>query len=179
MIARRHLFALASALLISACANTPSNVNADGASQTTVYLVRHAEKQKGEDPSLTGAGHLRADALAAELSGASLDHIHSSDYARTRETAAPIAALTGQPVALYDAGNLEAIAAEILLTQGTHLVVGHSNTTLQLVEILGGSGGAPINEAAEYDRLYVVTIDNKGRSSSTLRRYGAAYQAKD
>ena len=137
MIARRYLVALAGARLISACAGTPSNVSADGTSQTTVYLVRHAEKQKGDDPSLTDAGHIRANALASVLSSADLDYIHSSDYARTRETAAPIAALTGLPVAIYDAGNLEAIAAEILLIQGTHLVVGHSNTTPKRVEILG------------------------------------------
>lgn len=179
MIARRYFLALASAVLISACAGMPSNMNTNDTSLTTVYLVRHAEKQKGEDPSLTNAGHLRADALASELSGAGLDYIHSSYYARTRETAAPIAALTGLPIALYDAGNLEAIAAEILLTQGTHLVVGHSNTTPQLVEILGGNGSIPINEEAEYDRLYIVTVDNKGHASSTLRRYGAAYKAHD
>lgn len=179
MIARRHIFALVSAALISACASLPSSMGTDDTSLTTVYLVRHAEKLSGKDPSLTEAGHQRADALAAALSDAKLEYIHSSDYARTRETAAPIAALTGLPVAIYDAGNLEAIGAEILLTQGTHLVVGHSNTTPQLVDILGGNGGTPINEAAEYDRLYIVTVDNKGRSSSTLRRYGAAYQAQD
>lgn len=179
MIARRHIFALLSAALLSACASTPSSIGTKDTSFTTVYLVRHAEKLSGKDPSLTEAGHQRADALATALSDANLEYIHSSDYARTRETAAPIAALTGLPVAIYDAGNLEAIGAEILLTQGTHLVVGHSNTTPQLVDILGGDGGAPINEAAEYDRLYIVTIDNEGRSSSTLRRYGTAYKAQD
>ena len=174
MIARRHLLALISALCLSACTGVPVQPPSPEAS-TTIYLVRHAEKQKGEDPSLTETGIRRANALAGELADVGLQYIHTSDYARTRETAAPVAAATVLPVAVYDAGNLEAIAAEILLTTGTHLVVGHSNTTPQLVEILGGDGGTPIDEANEYDRLYIVKIDHDGRASTVLRRYGAMY----
>jgi probable phosphoglycerate mutase len=39
------------------------------------------------------------------------------------------------------------------------------------VDLLGGKPGAPIVEATEYDRLYVVTV-TKGRAKSELRRYG-------
>ena len=40
-----------------------------------------------------------------------------------------------------------------------------------LIEALGGKPGAPIVEATEYDRLYVVTV-TKGRVRSEMRRYG-------
>jgi len=56
---------------------------------------------------------------------------------------------------------------------GTHLVVGHSNTTPPLTELLGGEGGEPIVEATEYDRLYRVDITKDGSASSKLMRFGA------
>ncbi|MCF6329704.1 MAG: hypothetical protein L3J02_07895 [Henriciella sp.] len=52
------------------------------------------------------------------------------------------------------------------------LVVGHSNTAPQLTEALGAYAGTPIDEANEYDRLYVVDLIS---GQSELRRYGVAY----
>jgi len=57
---------------------------------------------------------------------------------------------------------------------GRHLVLGHSNTTPQLVEALGGEPGAPIEEM-EYDRLYIVTLMD-GRTSTVLLRFGSPYE---
>ena len=56
---------------------------------------------------------------------------------------------------------------------GRHLVVGHSNTTPELVTLLGGSPGTPIEEADEYDRLYLVEVSPHGDVGSTLLRYGS------
>ena len=64
---------------------------------------------------------------------------------------------------------------EILGGGGSHLVVGHSNTVPELVALLGGDGGPPIDEAGEYDRLYVVTLTANGRVRSELRRYGVRF----
>ena len=58
---------------------------------------------------------------------------------------------------------------------GRHLVVGHSNTVPELVALLGGDGGPPIDEAGEYDRLYVVTLTANGRVRSELRHYGVRF----
>jgi len=64
------------------------------------------------------------------------------------------------------------MAAKLKASSGRHLVVGHSNTTPQLVELLGGDGGTPIVEATEYDRLYVVTTQSGDAVKSYLTRYG-------
>jgi len=139
-----------------------------------IYLVRHAEKTKQRnDPALTPDGQLRAKALIKVLGDAGVTHIHSSDYTRTRETARPLADYLGLDIDIYDPRELSAMADTLKLTDGTHLVVGHSNTTPQLVELLGGEGGTPIIEATEYDRLYVVKISEAGEVSSQLIRYGA------
>ena len=47
------------------------------------------------------------------------------------------------------------------------MVVGHSNTTPELVELMGGEGGEPIVESWEYDRLYLVQTEN-GKVTRTI-----------
>ena len=113
--------------------------------------------------------------LAETLADAGIVRIYSTDYARTRETAAPLADFMSLPVDLYDASDLPAFAAELNSQSGRILVVGHSNTTPGLAGLLGGEPGAEINEAAEYDRLYVLRITGD-TVESELRRYGAPYQ---
>tara|TARA_R110000787_G_scaffold14348_3_gene44263 strand:- start:10817 stop:11335 length:519 start_codon:yes stop_codon:yes gene_type:complete len=167
----RRAFAglVAAALLSAACMSSPPPP------ETVIYLVRHAEKQTGDDPSLTVEGQARAEELAQTLQQAGIKRIYSTDTARTRQTAAPLAAALGLPVELYDASDLPAFARQLAAQTGTFLVVGHSNTTPPLVEQLGGDPGTEINEAGEFDRLYVLHI--RGDAVRTeLRRYGSRYK---
>jgi hypothetical protein len=53
-------------------------------------------------------------------------------------------------------------------------VVGHSNTTTELVTLLGGEPGTEIEESSEYDRLYILTINPSG-VTTLLLRYGSEY----
>jgi len=157
---------IAAMFVMGACAQTAPAPDA-------VFLVRHAEKTaEKKNPGLTDAGKARAEALAERLQGEGITHIHSSDYIRTRDTAAPLAARLGLDVEIYDAGDLPGMAAKLKSLPGRHLVVGHSNTTPQLTELLGGDGGTPIVEATEYDRLYVVTMEEGQPVKSYLTRYG-------
>lgn len=139
----------------------------------TIFLVRHAEKtSEKKDPSLTTEGRQRAERLADMLADAEITQIYSSDYKRTRDTAAPLAKHLGLEIKLYDAGNLEAIAETLKAKGGRALVVGHSNTTPELTKLLGGEGGEPIVEATEYNRLYIVTLSEGGEANTTLLRFG-------
>jgi probable phosphoglycerate mutase len=162
------LLLLGSALFYSTAAAAGGN--------TVIYLVRHAEKvTDGVDPILSAAGRERARVLADLLEGVRIDAIHSTDFRRTRETARPLAQRIGRAIDLYDPDRSEALVADILSAGGRHLVVGHSNTVPELVVLLGGDGGPPIDEAAEYDRLYVVTRTGDGAVQTELRRYGARF----
>lgn len=136
-----------------------------------VFLVRHAEKvDSSEDPELASAGKKRALELAAMLRDAGIEYVHSSDFIRTRATAAPIAGVLGLELELYDPHHLPAIAATVKATGGRHLIVGHSNTTGEVVTLLGGDPGKAIHDE-EYDRLYVVTAEPEG-VTTVLLRYG-------
>ena len=83
----------------------------------------------------------------------------------------PIATPTGIKVEIYDAGKLAAFATKLKNIGGRHLVVGHSNTTPKLVQLLGGDPGKRI-QSMEYDRLYIVTIDKDGVANTVLVRFG-------
>ena len=161
---------------LSACGETPSLSNqdiyeAEQSLDAVFYLVRHAEKElDGEDPALSDAGYARADALAGVLGDVTFAAIYSTDTRRTRETAAPSLAATGLTLKLYDGRALIEFAQSLSEAQGNYLIVGHSNTTPQLAEALGGEGGDPITEATEYDRLYVLTRTG-GVTVTELRRY--------
>lgn len=139
-----------------------------------VFFVRHAEKvDASRDPALSAAGHARAERLAALLADAGVEHIHSSDFVRTRDTAAPLAEARGLEVERYDHRDLPALIARMREAGGRHLVVGHSNTTPAAVALLGGDPGPEIDEAREYDRLYLVTVAADGTVATVVLRYGA------
>lgn len=164
----RGIFTALALMALIACSQTAPKPDA-------IFLVRHAEKTTEKtDPGLTEAGKARAVALAERLVDEGITHIHSSDYIRTRDTAAPLAERLGLDVEIYNAGDLPGIAKKLKAMPGRHLVVGHSNTTPQLTELLGGDGGTPIVEATEYDRLYVVTMEAGEPVKSYLTRFGAA-----
>lgn len=138
-----------------------------------IYLVRHAEKASSDkDSELTKAGRARALALARTLGDAGIETIHSTDFKRTRETAAPLAERLGLEIRIYDWDEMEALATDLLCAGGRHLVVGHSDTTPELVGLLGGEPGPAVDERGEYDRLYVVTVGPDGTVTTILLRYG-------
>ncbi|WP_237067505.1 SixA phosphatase family protein [Microbulbifer guangxiensis] len=140
-----------------------------------VYLVRHAEKRTDDpaerDPALTAAGKERAVALARLLRDANIERVYSTDYRRTRQTATPLAQQSGLPVTLYDPRDLEGFAGRLRNGPTRVLVVGHSNTTPQLVALLGGEPGSEIRESHEYDRLYVLVLHGD-ETVTLLQRYG-------
>lgn len=112
-----------------------------------VFLVRHAEKtDNARDPDLSEEGRKRTSELAGVLRSAEIGHVHSTDFIRTRETAAPVAKEAGLEVETYDPRDLAGFAKKLKETGGRHLVVGHSNTTPELTKLLGGEPGTEIDE---------------------------------
>ncbi|MBT8337062.1 MAG: histidine phosphatase family protein [Gemmatimonadetes bacterium] len=176
---RRSVFLCLLALILAVPPALAGQTSAETEAASVVWVVRHAERtddgmEHQADPDLSDAGHARAQALARLLSDAGITAVHSTPYARTRQTAAPLADLLGLEVGEYDPGDARAMEAfvEGLRAPGRHVVVGHSNTTPAVVQALGGDPVSPI-ATLEYDRIYVVTIGPDGTVSSSLLRFGA------
>jgi broad specificity phosphatase PhoE len=165
---------LAAALLVTAA--LPAT-----AQSTVVVLVRHAETTAGPagDPVLSGVGEQRAHALALALAGADVAAVFTTQYARTGGTAEPTATAAGAERHVVQArrearaDHIREIAERIRRDYAgrTVLVVGHSNTLPQIIEALGGPVVAPIADT-EHDRLYVVTLDERG-VRLVASRYGS------
>jgi probable phosphoglycerate mutase len=158
-------------IALIACCSVPASHQ----QPLVVFLVRHAEKVDGsENSKLSTAGSERAAGLATTLHDADIEYVHSTDFIRTKKTASPVATKRGVKIGLYEAGDLPALVGQLKSNGGRHLVVGHSNTTPKLVELLGGEPRSKIQEK-EYDRLYIVTIDKDGVASTVLIRFGDAF----
>src|SRR5687767_4814601 len=114
-------------------------------SANTIYLTRHAEKAStGTDPVLTSEGQVRANNIAATLKDAQVKHIYSTAYQRTRQTAQPLASYLSLPVTTYDGAQLPTFAQQLRALPDNALVVGHSDTTPELIRQLGGDPGSAI-----------------------------------
>ncbi|MEG3179714.1 SixA phosphatase family protein [Sphingomonas sp. LT1P40] len=110
-----------------------------------IYVVRHFDTPAGErDPNLLPAGKTRAEKLAKWFRGKKLKAIYVSDYKRTRQTAAPLAAAKGVTVETYDPKGSPAIVARAKAAKIPVLIVGHSNTVPDIVEQLGGTRPADL-----------------------------------
>ena len=150
----------------------------DAGSDTVVFLVRHAERldpppeDAPRDPPLNRLGRERAARLADVLRDAGITAILSTDLQRTQQTAGPLAERLGLEIEIYDHQALPALAARLAGEPGRYLVSGHSNTTPELVRLLGGEPGEPIDEPTEFDRLYVVTLAAGRPATTVLLRYG-------
>ncbi|AUD04645.1 SixA phosphatase family protein [Spirosoma pollinicola] len=129
-------------------------------STTTVYIVRHAEKVNEMDTSdLTPAGYARADALAETLAAKGIDSIFTTPYNRTRQTAMALSKRTGVPLKDYPGKPVEAIANRISrIRNKTVLVVGHSNTILEIARALGAKPAMSKIESGDFDNLFQVKM---------------------
>lgn len=111
----------------------------------TVHVMRHLDTPAGaRDPDLNEQGQRRAEALSRWFRGKRLRAIYVTDYRRTRQTVAPLAArlkLTPKP---YDPRYTPALIERVRSEKGPVLVVGHSNTVPDIVEGLGGTRPAPL-----------------------------------
>ncbi len=145
-----------------------------GEDRTTIFITRHAEKaDTSRDAKLSKAGLRRAKHLARVLNDAEVQHVHSTNFRRTKATAGPTAKAIGAKLNLYSPRALTDLVAQIRRKKGRHLVVGHTNTVPKTIELLGGDPGFPIDESSEFDRLYIVTLGPGGKTITILMRYGS------
>lgn len=146
---------------------------------TTVVLVRHAEKGAGQDPGLTPEGQARAGALVTALGKSGVGAIYVTNFQRTQQTAAPLAAELGlTPIVMGITGSAQAHAAAVAADIRANrvgqrvLVVGHSNTVTMIMAELGITGVQPIDDATEFDRLFVVMLRKNAAARVVEARYG-------
>ncbi|MEO7045380.1 MAG: histidine phosphatase family protein [Ferruginibacter sp.] len=142
----------------------------------TFYIVRHAEKDTGSDPSLSAAGKIRAGDLYRALKNKNIDIIYATKYRRTQMTGDSIKLYKGVPIEIYKADTTGSGLAEkmtMLKEKGKNiLIIGHSNTVPAIIRKLGVSDFLKEIPEDEFDNLYIVTI-KKGVAQVRSEKYGA------
>lgn len=120
-------------LLVLLCSFT-----AAAAQSKTILLVRHAEKiDESQDPELSPAGKERAERLVKKIGRFHPGAFYSTNYKRTRDTIAPLAARRRKPIQTYDARQPQALIDEIMKSKTKRFVIsGHSNTIPGLANLI-------------------------------------------
>jgi len=120
------------------------------------YVTRHLNTPAGErDPDLLPEGQRAAALLPARLAAHPPRTIFVSDFRRTRQTAAPVAARWGLTPIVYNAADTPALVAQVRAAPGPVLIVGHSNTVPDIVEQLGGTRPAPLSHP-DFGDLWII-----------------------
>ncbi|HRQ64045.1 MAG TPA: phosphoglycerate mutase family protein [Xanthomonadaceae bacterium] len=150
------------------------------AEPSLVIVVRHAEKASGPgvDPGLSATGQARASALADVLADGGIDAILTTQYRRTRDTAAVLAQQLGIVPGVIDARrgdtatHVAEVADAVRAESGRVLVVGHSNTVARIVVALGGPDLPDLCETS-YGHAFVL-VPGPDKASLLRLRYGTA-----
>jgi broad specificity phosphatase PhoE len=112
--------------------------------------MRHLDTAAGErDPDLLPEGQRAAAALVAWFrhERAWPAAIYVTDYKRTRQSVAPLAARLRLTPIPYDPRDTPGLVARVRAGPHPALIVGHSNTVPDIVEQLGGTRpGALVHE---------------------------------
>ncbi len=155
-------------LSLIACNNTSKNTEeTEKEDITTFYFIRHAEKQKdqGSDPELTEAGHKRAQAWVNFFMLKDVDHVISSDYKRTKQTASPLAKAKKLETKIYDVRATTGLDLLKKYRGETVVLFGHSNTINAYTNQLQNDSIYNQLDESDYDHYFYVRVSDSGKSS--------------
>lgn len=144
----------------------------------TYYIVRHAEKaavsgdMNANNVPLSDAGKSRAEALKEVLKKEKIGHIFSTNTIRTKSTAEPLSKLLNIPIETYNPRPDSAFIAQLRSLKKNVLIVGHSNTVDDIVNMLVKEQKVPKDlEDSEYNNLFIVKVKKK-KVTFERRAYG-------
>lgn len=164
---RNILFVLFALIVLTSCSHS-------------YYIVRHAEKavpspgntmSSPNNPPLSEAGEQRAIQLREQLSNKKIELIYSTHTIRTEATAEPLRQLKNLTITNYGPFPDSAFINKLKGLNKNVLIVGHSNTVDDIVNGLTGRRSVDGDLAdSEYDNLFVVTYNAKGKFKKYSRK---------
>jgi phosphohistidine phosphatase SixA len=150
-----------------------------------VIVVRHAERSsepKG-DPTITPEGAKRAELLAEMLGAAKVQTVVTTNFRRTRETAAPLAMKLGLTPIVVEMrrgevqAHIDDVVDKVEQAKGVVLVVGHTNTVSSIVEAFSDTRPTRLCESS-FSNIFIATPDAPFLPAVHLK-YGAPDPAPD
>jgi len=142
------------------------------AQDKTIVLVRHAEKADAtsQDPELSAEGKQRAERLVKVAGKYKPGAFYTTNFKRTRETLAPLAAKRKKQVETYDPRNQQALVDSIMKSPfKRHIVAGHSNSVPGLANLIAKKDVFKNLDESEYGVIWVIRIkDGKVRKTEVI-----------
>lgn len=147
-----------------------------GNSKSKIFMVRHAEKQSGNDPLLTEEGNMRAGDLMRVLKNKKIKRIYVSQYKRTQQTADSLRIQLAIDTVHYWA---DTVCINLFNTITMHndwgkpiLIISHSNILQKIIFKLGVTSFSQENiPDNEFDNLFIVGFKKK-KAKLTQLKYG-------
>jgi phosphohistidine phosphatase SixA len=171
-IMKKRILFLAMSLLIS---------GAVIARTTTIWIVRHAEKDKtnpeNPNPDLSPEGKKRAQDLATYLKEVRFDAAYSTPLKRTHQTLEPL--VTRNKISVADYNDVKTLIADLKQNHpGRNIIIaGHTNTVLETIEALGGQ--RPVNALSEEDFDYIFKVTLEGNKPEVhMSTYGTPHHGE-
>lgn len=140
--------------------------------KTTIFLVRHAKKDTTVDqydPPLIKEGFERADKLVDELSGKEIKYIFSTKFQRNKNTIGPLANQLNKKIHIYEYHKWQEMLDSLKNISGTHVICGHSDNLLPMIDYLGADVGKEKLGHQEYDNLFKVSINKETVEGEILK----------
>ena len=138
---------------------------------TTYYLIRHAEKDRtdktNKNPNLNEKGQERAKKWANYFKDINLNAVYSTKYNRTMQTAKPTADSQKLNVINYDPTNMYSKDFEKETKGKTVLIVGHSNTTPQFANMIIKSEIYKSMDDNDNASLFIISFKKTFRNKTT------------
>ena len=157
-------------LLILVCFFTAAAV----AQEKMILLVRHAEKADAtsQDPELSAEGKRRAERLVRTIGKFRPGAFYSTDYKRTRDTLAPLAAKRKKEIEIYDARRPQELIDRIMKSGTKRFVVsGHSNTIPGLANLIAKKELFKNLDDSEYSVIWLIKLKDGKVSRFELLDY--------
>ena len=123
----------------------------------TYFVVRHAEKQGGDNPVLTQRGVKRATHIMNILKNEPIKAVFSTETYRTVMTAMPTAAYRELPIILFSTDDLSGFSKKLKAMDGTFLIVAHSSSTPELASLLSKVPLPKLDEM-DFEQLFKIVI---------------------
>ena len=158
-------------LLLSILAGGLVAHDVEAQSTKTIILVRHAEKaDSSRDPELSAEGKARAERLVNATKKYKPGAIYATEFKRTRDTVAPLAARRKLQVQTYDPTKpVDLIDAVMKSKTKRFLIAGHSNTVPGLANLLGKKELFKNLDDSEYGTIWIVRIkDGQVRKTEVI-----------
>jgi len=143
---------------------------------TTLLFVRHAERAEDgtRNPPISEEGQKRAVNLFHEIDdNFDVVAIYSTAYKRTQMTATPTADSLGLEITEYGFDDLENFLSGLILEYSGKavLIVGHSNTTPRLINMVLGREEFEQLQEHDYGDLFIVRSLEYGMGSVEVGKF--------